>query len=122
LNALRTFEAAARLQSFSRGANELHVTHAAVSHLIKQLEGWFGNPLFHRRGRGVQLTSMGQLISSGASRTFEEISELRQQLHAPAETRLIGSEFDVLITVGPDPSPARRADKHRQDHSWQPVA
>ncbi|WP_368665293.1 LysR family transcriptional regulator, partial [Cellulomonas iranensis] len=42
---LRAFEAAARLASFSRAGDELHVTHAAISHQIRLLEAWFGRPL-----------------------------------------------------------------------------
>jgi hypothetical protein len=43
LNALRAFEAAARLESMSRAAEELSVTHAAVSHQVKALEEWVGH-------------------------------------------------------------------------------
>ncbi len=50
LNALRAFEAAARHHSFARAAEELHVTPAAVSQLVKQLEDTLGMPLF-RRGK-----------------------------------------------------------------------
>ena len=42
LNALKCFEAAARGNSFSRAADELHVTQSAISHQIRQLEDWFG--------------------------------------------------------------------------------
>ena len=49
LAALRTFEAAARHQNFSRAANELHLTHGAISHQIKALERELGVALFHRR-------------------------------------------------------------------------
>ena len=48
LNALRCFEAAARSGSFSRAAEELNVTQSAVSHQVRQLEEWFGLPLFER--------------------------------------------------------------------------
>jgi len=46
LNALRTFEAAARLSSFTAAANELYVTHGAVSQQIRSLEEYFDQPLF----------------------------------------------------------------------------
>ena len=45
LSTLRGFEAAARLASFALAANELHLSHSAVSHQIKQLEGELGQPL-----------------------------------------------------------------------------
>ena len=56
LNALRAFEAAARLLSFTRAADELHVTAGALSHLIRGLEDTLGIPLFERRVRAVALT------------------------------------------------------------------
>mgnify|MGYP001316490168 CR=1 FL=1 len=62
LNALVVFEAAARHLSFTRAADSLHVTQAAVSHQIKALEEWLGVPLFHRvgRGQGLALTESGR--------------------------------------------------------------
>jgi LysR family glycine cleavage system transcriptional activator len=51
-NLLYVFDAAARLESFTRAADELNVTPAAVSHAIRQLEQCIGLPLFHRRHRG----------------------------------------------------------------------
>jgi LysR family glycine cleavage system transcriptional activator len=62
LNALVVFEAAARHLSFTRAADSLHVTQAAVSHQIKALEEWLGVALFHRvgRGKGLALTEAGR--------------------------------------------------------------
>lgn len=62
LNALVVFEAAARHLSFTRAAESLHVTQAAVSHQIRALEEWLGVPLFHRvgRGQGLALTEAGR--------------------------------------------------------------
>lgn len=72
LNALRVLEAAARLNSFSRAADELHVTHAAVSHQIRLLEDWFGRPLFLRDKRTVRLVpdaaTLAQTLSVSLSR------------------------------------------------------
>jgi LysR family glycine cleavage system transcriptional activator len=60
LKAVRYFEAAARHLSFSRAAEELSVTHSAISHQIKALEGWLGVPLFERGTRQVALTDAGR--------------------------------------------------------------
>ncbi|WP_133011333.1 LysR substrate-binding domain-containing protein [Marinomonas flavescens] len=60
LNALRAFEVTARLLSFQQAANELNVTHSAVSHQIKKLEQDLGAELFVRMGRRVALTNLGQ--------------------------------------------------------------
>ncbi len=60
LNALRAFEAAARHESFSRAADELFVTHGAVSHQIRGLESELGVALFARDGKRVRLTDRGR--------------------------------------------------------------
>lgn len=60
LNALRAFEAAARHLSFTRAAEELHVTPAAISHQIKALEEHLGVLLFRRLNRALELTEVAQ--------------------------------------------------------------
>ena len=62
LTALRTFESAARLQSFKAAAEELAVTPTAVSHQIRTLENWLGVALFERLARGVRLTECGERL------------------------------------------------------------
>ncbi len=59
LNALRAFDAAARHLSFTKAAQELHVTQGAVSHHVKALEAAFGFPLFVRRHQSLELTAAG---------------------------------------------------------------
>lgn len=61
MKALRAFEAAARYLSFTKAADELNVTQAAISHRVKTLEQHLGVPLFHRFNRRLELTSAGQL-------------------------------------------------------------
>ena len=60
LSAVRAFEAAARLGSFTRAAAELRLTQSAVSRHVRTLEGWFAVALFDRRGRHVALTEAGR--------------------------------------------------------------
>jgi len=60
LNASRAFEAAARRLSFVEAASELHVTPAAISHHVKQLEDFVGTQLFMRRHRAIELTDAGR--------------------------------------------------------------
>ncbi|MEK6216720.1 MAG: LysR family transcriptional regulator, partial [Boseongicola sp.] len=62
LNALRAFEAAARLGSFVGAAEELSVTPGAVSQHIKALEHWTKTPLFARHPKGVRLTQAGRAL------------------------------------------------------------
>jgi DNA-binding transcriptional LysR family regulator len=72
-NALRAFEAAARLSSISRAGDELGVTHAAVSHHIRHLEQWFGTDLFRKEGRNVALTPEGRALSETLTDSFRQI-------------------------------------------------
>ena len=72
-NALRAFEATARHLSFSKAGDELHVTHSAVSHHIKQLEQQIGTALFHRSNRGVRLTKTGEALAPVVSRAFRRL-------------------------------------------------
>lgn len=62
LNALRAFEAAARLCSFQRASAELHVTPTAISHQIRKLEELIDARLFHRQSRPIRLTSVGRRL------------------------------------------------------------
>jgi LysR family glycine cleavage system transcriptional activator len=73
LSALRTFEAAARHLSFTRAAEELHVTQAAVSHQIRALEDHLGVRLFRRLNRRLLLTDEGQLLVPSVRRAFDEL-------------------------------------------------
>jgi LysR family glycine cleavage system transcriptional activator len=75
LNALRTFEAAARHGSFKGAATELCVTHSAVSHQIKQLERALGVELFLRKSRSVELTRVGRSYYPHLRDAFDRIAE-----------------------------------------------
>ncbi|MEO8365333.1 MAG: LysR family transcriptional regulator [Pseudoxanthomonas sp.] len=75
LNALRAFEAAARLESISRAASELHVTHGAVSRQVRVLEQELGEPLFVRQGRGLALTPAGARLRDAAGLAFGQLQE-----------------------------------------------
>jgi len=75
LNVLRTFDAAARLQSFKRAADELNVTPTAVSHQIKTLEEGLGVRLFVRQTRAVKLTRNGELLLETTSNVFRQLND-----------------------------------------------
>ena len=81
LSRLRPFEAAARLESFSRAAEELGMTQAAVSKQIGQLERELETMLFERRNRAVYLTPAGQrlgrVVSGALSDIASEVAYLR---------------------------------------------
>lgn len=73
LNGLRAFATAARHLNFTRAADELCVTQAAVSHLIKTLEAQLGKPLFFRTARGLQLTDDGARIAPAVQQAFAQM-------------------------------------------------
>ncbi len=75
LSAIRVFEAAARLLSFTKAAAELGMTQAAVSYQIKLLEDRLGAPLFLRRPRALALTEAGEWLAPRTSDAFELLRE-----------------------------------------------
>jgi LysR family glycine cleavage system transcriptional activator len=89
LNAVRAFVAAARHQSFTRAAIELHVTHSAVSRQIKTLEAHLGVPLFERRIRQVALTAEGQAFFTEAAAGLAQIGAAATALTARAPQRAV---------------------------------
>jgi LysR family transcriptional regulator, glycine cleavage system transcriptional activator len=86
LSALRAFEAAARLQSFSKAADELNVTPAAISHQIHALEQDLGVSLFNRRNRSVELTASARVLLPGLSEAFVGIQSSVRRLRAHNDT------------------------------------
>ena len=87
LNALRAFEAAARLGGFSAAAEELSVTPGAVAQHVKALEAWSGAPLFERRSQGVALTPLGQASLRDLGPAFDLLGEAVLALRARAAPR-----------------------------------
>lgn len=96
LNAVKAFEAAARQLSFTRAAEELFVTQAAVSHQIKALEEFLGLKLFRRKNRSLLLTEEGQSY-------FLDIKDLFVQL-SDATDRLLARSAIGSLTVSTSPS------------------
>src|SRR5690625_4266268 len=95
LNALRAFETAGRHLSFTRAAQELNVTPAAVSHQIKALESYLGVVLFRRRPQGLLLTDAGQQALPGVGDGFARLAA------AVAVLRRADSERPLTVTVQP---------------------
>ncbi len=87
LNSLRAFEAAARLESFSRAADELSVTPGAISQQIRQLEDHVGAPLFIRQGRTLSLTDAGRAAANTTSDAFELLERAVAIMRQPAQKR-----------------------------------
>jgi len=95
LNALRSFEAAARVGSFQAAALELSVTPSAVSHQIKSLESFLGITLFEREKRRVFLTSAGERYLTVIEHALDEIDIATRRLIASPNSR------SVNISVAP---------------------
>jgi len=81
LTAVRAFEAAARHLSFARAAEELHVTPAAISQQIKQLEDYLGLTLF-RRGKTLALSDAAQTALPLLSEAFDQLEKAVDRLRA----------------------------------------
>ncbi|MGE4221020.1 MAG: transcriptional regulator GcvA [Alphaproteobacteria bacterium] len=108
LNALRAFESAARHRSFSRAANELNVTPAAVSHQIKALEDFLGVALFRRDKRMLMLSRAGQSLLPGVSKGFSAIRDAMAAFYVYDQTG--------MLTVSVPPSFAANWLMHRLEH------
>lgn len=89
LNALRAFEAAARLGSFATAADELCVTPAAVTQQIKSLEAWAGMTLFERHAQGVTLTDVARHALPTLTEAFDLLGASVHGLVRTARPRAI---------------------------------
>ena len=89
LNWLRTFEAAARLGSFTAAGNELGLTQTAVSLQIKSLETKLGYELFTRRARNIQLTELGRAYLPAVRKAIDELAQSTHGLFGPDIKRMI---------------------------------
>lgn len=113
LNALRAFEAAARHMSFTKAADELAVTPAAVSQQVRSLEAFLGQPLFRRRNRTLLLTDAAQACLPYIRDGFERFAE--------GLDRLAAAEEGGVLAVSVAPSFASkwlvpRLDRFREQH------
>lgn len=96
LNSLPSFEAAARHLSFSRAAEELNVTHGAISRAIKHLEEQLDVLLFERATRSVRLTAVGEPYARAVRDTLEQLAAAT----AAATARHSGSTLTVSTSDG----------------------
>lgn len=92
LNSLKAFEAVARHQSFSLAAEELCVTHSAMSHQIKLLEQWLDRKLFIRHASTISLTPEAEQLLAICSNFFNDLEQCIAELSEKAQ--------DVEIVIG----------------------
>jgi LysR family glycine cleavage system transcriptional activator len=95
LRALIAFEAAARHQSITLAADELHVTHGAVSRHIQKLERQVGRRLFERHHRKIVLTAEGEILLPAVATGFTQIQR--------AFLQLSGSQKPDRLVISVDP-------------------
>jgi len=89
LDLLKGFEASARLLSFTRAGEELHLTQSAVSRQILELEGQLGTALFHRRHRALALTEAGQALYPAAAQVLATMRAVIDRLRALGGRRVL---------------------------------
>ena len=95
LNGVKAFEAAARCGSFAGAAAEMNVSPAAVSRLVRLLEGRLGVHLFERGANRLTLTPQGRMYQIGLSPLLDALAQLTEQVRAQDATRVL------TIGVGP---------------------
>src|SRR5689334_23182202 len=101
LIAIRYFEVAGRLQSFTAAATELHVTQSAVSRMMQTLEEQLEVRLFERNGRWINLTPSGKTyheqISAGLNLIFDAGNKLRNSVHKSTLTLSVNVGFTLWL-------------------------
>lgn len=104
LNALRAFEASARLGGFARAASELKVTPGAIAAQVKALENEYGAALFERHAKGVRLTALGESIKAQFIEAFDAVEDAARtlrQLSAPQRVHIVTSPALAQLWIGP---------------------
>lgn len=98
LTSLMVFEAAARTMNFTRAAEELHVTQAAVSKQIRYLEDYLGFELFHRDGRRVELSLQGQYLYGKLNASFNYLADAVEDLSRTNDANAITLAANTAIS------------------------
>ncbi len=98
LNALRVFEAVARLGSFTRAGEELGMTQTAVSYQVKLIEENVGEPLFLRRPRQITLTDVGQRLAPRVMEAFEMLQEAVSSARGDIDSALLISSTPTFAS------------------------
>ena len=84
--ALRALEAAARHLSFTKAADELHISQSAVSHQIAYLEKLWGIQLFHRRPRRIEPTTEGEALARVVRMFLHELRSTLEAIEGPVSS------------------------------------
>jgi LysR family transcriptional regulator, glycine cleavage system transcriptional activator len=115
LNALKSFEAAARHESFSRAADELFVTHGAVSHQIRALEAELGVALFARDGKRVRVTDTGRRYATQVRDALNQLARATEEIRSgDRDRRLVVSMLSSFAARWVTPRIGRFIEAHPQ--------
>ncbi|MDO6565288.1 LysR substrate-binding domain-containing protein [Amphritea sp. 1_MG-2023] len=98
LKSLMVFEAAGRTLNFTRAAEELHVSQAAISKQVKYLEEYLGFPLFERHGRRVILSSRGEQLHEKVSASFYYLADAVDEQRALVTTTSITVSANTAVS------------------------
>lgn len=96
---LRAFEAAARLESFTLAAQELHLTQSAISHQVRELEDYWGRELFVRRNRRVEPTPEGRRLLDSLTRTFNAIEAACNEVSLAPQSQVLAVHCSPSFAV-----------------------
>jgi len=96
---IRSFEAAARLKSFSLAALELHLTPSAISHQVRELEEYFAIPLFIRRVRQVELTAEGRRLFESLARVMDALEIACAEVHLAPSSQVLAVHCAPSLAV-----------------------
>ncbi|MEI6459401.1 MAG: LysR substrate-binding domain-containing protein [Pseudomonadota bacterium] len=99
LNALKSFEAAARLGSFRAAGDAMCVSHSAISYHVKQLERHLGLAVFHRAPRALSLTAAGRTLYATVRESFNRIADTADRLVAPRGNEVLTLQLYSTLTV-----------------------
>jgi DNA-binding transcriptional LysR family regulator len=105
LDQLRVFQAVAQARSFTRGADAVHLTQPGVSKHVKQMEEYYGVPLFDRLGKKVALTQAGEILLAATEEIVASITAAEQRIGELKGLRggklVLGASFPIGIYVLP---------------------
>jgi LysR family glycine cleavage system transcriptional activator len=99
LNALRAFEATARLGSYVRAADELAVTAAAVGQQVRMLEEHFGRALFERQGKKLVLTAAARAVLPDIKDAFDRLAQAANHLRERRNADLVTITLSPSVTA-----------------------
>lgn len=111
---IRVFFTVANRLSFSRAAEELHITQPAITRHIRQIEDHFGQKLFERKGNSIALTEAGNLLYNHSKRILQEYKELEFDMNALVDRTEGILRIAASTTVAQYVLPVVLAKFHRQ--------